>query len=722
MNINFKLEFKDNKGNKENIYYAKSKNNVIIKQKEYNKEYNKKNNQENNNIVFVKMLKEMNDRLEEDSTRLDIIERLGYTKLDSNNIINKENLYMSINTISKNELNNMLSINSNLANDYIKLLKMDVDEYFQRCKKYLKNKLYFKLLEYEKNEIDTYSVRSLSLLKNILEDKNKKYTNNITKHISNKQKEIYNLITITKDKTIKYSNIKDEIKLKLKSHPIFPNIYFDLFRTRKGIRDLRLEKFVDINIYFMKTNNNNIIKKELKNILNVEKNSSTLFKNYNLSTIKDVLGINKLKKFSDNTNRNNTNKNSIKIQKCINIITKDILEIMINVDTEINDIISPLYTRQMDYFKTKISYNILLCFNSENVDNIFTQQIFVAKGFNGTVYKSNDYILKYEHLRFRKELNQNQNSISYKFNNYIVFTSFIQSLIQNYLYELNNDYVPEFISYSISYGNDKCLTVMKDAFNSNNKSFKGTFWDFIKKQSLNNTNKTKISDSKIYITNILVIIIEICTILEFYQKNSYFVHSDFNPKNIMLECNFNENNIIGDLSVKIIDFQYSSIIINHDGTLKIFKDVGFGSFKIIEQVNPYVSSLWNKIDIMHLVSIILFSLISLKKNERNINYKILYYTLLKIFNFSDNFYEKFKKNINEEEILPNNLFRLFRKYINLFKNKQFENIFGYENFNTNKKKDLYSKFIPKILKQELQNLNTNFNTNFNKNKKNIPTL
>ena len=152
MNINFKLEFKDNKGNKENIYYAKSKNNVIIKQKKYNKE--------NKYINFDEMLKIMKDRLKNDSTRLDIIERLKYTKLDSNNIIKNENLYMSIKTINKNELNNMLSTNSNLADDYIKLLKMDVDEYFQRCKKYLKNKLYFKLLEYENSKIGIYKLPS----------------------------------------------------------------------------------------------------------------------------------------------------------------------------------------------------------------------------------------------------------------------------------------------------------------------------------------------------------------------------------------------------------------------------------------------------------------------------------------------------------------------------------------------------------------------------------
>ena len=754
MNINFKLEFKDNKGNKENIYYAKSKNNVIIKQKKYNKE--------NKYINFDEMLKIMKDRLKNDSTRLDIIERLKYTKLDSNNIIKNENLYMSIKTINKNELNNMLSTNSNLADDYIKLLKMDVDEYFQRCKKYLKNKLYFKLLEYENSKIGIYKLPSF---KKTLEDKNKKYTKEINSHISYKKNKIDQLIEKTKDKTIKYSDIKNNIKSELKNFK-FPNIYFDLFRTRKGIRDLRLNKLEHININFMKTNKNINIKNELTNNLN--KNSSTLFNNLNLSTIINVLGINKLKKFSNNTNGNKTNGNntnrnssrnknsltngnssknnttgnningnSLTNQEGINIITEDILNIMINVSNPIDDIISPLYTQKINYLKTKISYNILLYFNSKNVDKIFPTKKEIGRGYNGIVYKSNDDILKYEHLRFRQKLNQNSNSnsISYKFNNYIVFTSFIQSLIQNYLYDLNNAYVPEIISYSISYENDKCLTIMKEAFDSNNKkkSFNGTFWKFITDQSLNKTNNTNNTYSKIYIDNILLIIIEICTILEFYQKKSYFVHSDFHAKNIMLECNFNEDNKIKDLSVKIIDFQFSSIIINYNGTLKIFKDVGFDSFKIIEQVNPHVSSLWNKIDIMYLVVIILFDLISLNKNDRNINYKILYYTLLKIFKFSPDFYENFKnylrdeENIKEEEILLKKK-KLFRKYIKLFKNKQFEKIFGYENFNKNnknKKKELYSKFIPIVLKKELQNLNknfnTNFNTNFNKNK-NIPTL
>ena len=249
------------------------------------------------------MLKIMKDRLKNDSTRLDIIERLKYTKLDSNNI-NNENKYMSIKTISKNELNNMLSTNSNLANDYIKLLKMDVDEYFQRCKKYLKNKLYFKLLEYENSKIDKYKPPHF---KETLNEKKIYYTQKINIHISYEKNKIDQLIEKTKDKTINYSDIKDEIKLKLKKFE-FPNIYFDLFRTRKGIRDLRLNKLEHININFMKTNKNINIKNELTNNLN--KNSSTLFNNLNLSTIINVLGINKLKKFSNNTNGNKTNGNN----------------------------------------------------------------------------------------------------------------------------------------------------------------------------------------------------------------------------------------------------------------------------------------------------------------------------------------------------------------------------------------------------------------------------
>jgi hypothetical protein len=386
-------------------------------------------------------------------------------------------------------------------------------------------------------------------------------------------------------------------------------------------------------------------------------------------------------------------------------ITKSILEYMIDIRLPIESTEDPIFTRKNEYLKTYISYQILQSFNSKDLflTTPNSNRKILAHGFSGKVFIKNNDILKYEHLRFRqppKNFTGNHNyyasnTIRYLFNNYVLFSLLIQSLIQNYLYNLDTTKVPEFISYSISYEKDICLTIMKNAFNMNNRNnkniFIGTLMDFIKEQSKDKYFKN-------CTINILKILKELCKVLNFFQEKCYFVHGDFHAKNIILYCEINENYLVQNISIKLIDFSFSSIIININGDLKILKDVGFGTLKMLEQVNPIISNIWNKIDILYLISNFIFNLntsSNLACLLHNININGFLKIFLKILNIPNNIYEIFLDNCNK--INKKHTYKLF---ISLFKSNKLIELC---NLNSINKKQFYLNFIPKNLEILLDN-------------------
>ena len=608
------------------IYYSPSKEKAIETQKK---------NMNMKTISFENMLIEMKKRIDNEDRRLEILKNLGYTKIESNNIVPEENKYLSIKTITKNELNNMLSANKSKANKYIELLRMDLDEYYARfCAK----------------------IKSKELCRLYID--NAKYG--------------INLIIEEHKESKKYYEIKKKIKDKL-SELHMPPIYFDLFRTRKGIRDLRSQhSYVrNIDYTFMETNINRSIRSSLN--ININQNN-------NINLI-DLLGIKKIIKYNKNGNKL-TNVNDLKYQT----IFEYIKEFMIDIKIPIEEIIDPLFIRTKDFLKLKISYKIFESFNSNiSLYTSFNSKKKIASGYSGIVFRNNNDILKYEDLRLgnpiKKYVNNHNKyfpSISYLFNNYIVFTTLIQSLIQNYLYNIYQDGVPEFINYSLSYNDRLSLTRMKLAFEENEyvhneNKFVGTFHNFmvIESESLQNNEN--------FIKNILLILIEICKLLEIYQNGCYFVHGDLHASNIMVKCNFNEMHLVQNIHIKLIDFQFSSIILKINGDKKIFKDFGFGTYKLVEQCNPYISSIWNKLDILYFISTIFYNLNNLKDNK---NIKELFLKLSDIFNISIDIYKTFEEYSLENKFLS---FISSYKKSNMFKNKNEE----------------YTKFIPSILKTYL---------------------
>ena len=407
----------------------------------------------------------------------------------------------------------------------------------------------------------------------------------------------------------------------------------------------------------------------------------------------EKLGINKIIRYNGNTKVNINSSPYI-------LIAKIISEYMYSIDMNIEEIRDPLFIRKRELFKLEISEIILSSFNSESLYSSFSNKKKLGSGFSAIVFSfDNDMILKYQDLRFgklSKKYIENHNKyfskgISYLFNNYEVFITSIQLLIQNYLYKLNNNYVPEILSYSISYEDGLSLTIIKLAFLKNNKNiFIGNMHEFIIKQS-------KIEDSNIFIKNLLLILKEVCVILDFYQKECYFIHGDLHINNIMLECEINSDNSIKKLKIKLIDFQFSSIIFSIDGKLKLFKDFNFGFLRIYEEINPFISSNWNKIDILYLLSTTLYYLDTNSKNNFNIKNFLL--VLLKIFNINSNSTNLFINNTN-------NSFDKFVLFLSIFKKKnKFNTIFIKNNQGLYNEKlyreKIYKKFIPSNLLKEL---------------------
>ena len=664
MNLSIDKELFSGVQTKENIYYGKNKKSIMEQQKIHQK-----------NVPFNDMLKEMKKRIDNEKRRLQIYEALGFSKTSSNNIIEGENLHMETKEISNENLNRTLSNNQNKADKYIELLQMDLDEYFNRYQQ--------------------------SIFRRIIGIITKKDIRNKIKSARQEiNKIIYNTLNNKKNGIIEYSKLKKDIIQKLNDLKM-PKIYFDLFRTRKGIRNLR-NQHIDINYTIMNTNNNELIKQKLERGYNFNTEKFIITRdNRGIDKLISALGINKIIRYGDTINKHMFRQSIVDKE-----ITKSILEYMIDIRLPIKSIEDPIFTRKNEYLKTYISYQILKSFNSTDVflNNVNKNANLLGHGGVGKVYIKENLIYKYEDIRFKtpnKKFTTGHSllkrSVYYKFNNYNVYTILIQLIIQNYLYYINNKYVPEFISYAISYDKNLSLTIMKKAFenniklNNNERIFQDSVKKFIENESLYDT----------FTINMFIILKELCVILDIYQKKCYFVHGDLHANNIILDCKINKKNLIYDIKIKLIDFAYSSIILNINGDLKMLKDIGFGTFKLFEKHNPYISNIWNKSDILYFILCIIYDLKNsgyFEFNNKNSHNKYLNNFLLSLFNIfhiNKDIYIIFLKKIVLSEINGSKKnIDTFILFVNLFiSEKSFNNY-----INNNKKKDFLNSLIPNNLK------------------------
>ncbi len=346
-----------------------------------------------------------------------------------------------------------------------------------------------------------------------------------------------------------------------------------------------------------------------------------------------------------------------------------------------------IFRLKREYYLMCISF-VLLDFNIENIN--YLPEVEGTSGFTATTRINESSIYKLENFRF-----ENYPSSSYMSSIYL-FSFFIQK----YLYNLNNDFVPDIenIYYHFTQKNEmrKSITKMKLAKNNKNTYI----YSINLLQLLIGKCPTNINKYFFEINNFEIFIIEIlkklCQILIFYQDACYFVHRDLHTSNIMINFNIIDNNFdLTNFEVKLIDFTYSSIIIQNKNRIKTeFMNSSYNYFNDPIYSNPYLNKEWNTCDLRYFIITLLFAKLYngnqqkleenifinkvLNSQNKTIKLKNIRSILLSIFQIDKNYlanYILFKysyKNNNKKCIKIEEL--IYREI--LFKKKVFNQIFG----------------------------------------------
>ena len=338
----------------------------------------------------------------------------------------------------------------------------------------------------------------------------------------------------------------------------------------------------------------------------------------------------------------------------------------------------------------KISLILLNC-NDDTIELPPNRKSNGKGGWASIFFNNNKQLIKkYESLRFHSH----EKRKAYTIYNYVPSQIFITMIIHNFLYNLNHDYVPQLFNISISYKNDLSLTIMENAF-SNITIENYVFQDYI----INQTS------DMYYVENILLFLYRISEILDFYQKRCYLVHSDFHPGNILISFQRIENTNkinIPTLNIKIIDFQFSSIIFFYNNKCKILRDVNMFNYRKTDYINPLISDIWNKVDLITLIIKIFISPYYNTKYEYlkdNENYKKLLLIISSIFNYNSN-----KHNTSNYLYRYNELKKIYISDISTFfsiiKSKKNREYF----FNYEESKDICKNYIPFYFMEEIKSI------------------
>ncbi len=359
----------------------------------------------------------------------------------------------------------------------------------------------------------------------------------------------------------------------------------------------------------------------------------------------------------------------------------------------ITETFDDIFRLKREYYLMCISF-ILLDFNIENIN--YLPEAEGTSGFTATTRINESSIYKLENFRF-----ENYPSSSYMSSIYL-FSFFIQKYLYNLknVNDLNKTYVPDIenIYYHFTQKNEmrKSITKMKLAKNNKNTYI----YSINLLQLLIGKCPTNINKYFFEINNFEIFIIEIlkklCQILIFYQDACYFVHRDLHTSNIMINFNIIDNNFdLTNFEVKLIDFTYSSIIIQNKNRIKTeFMNSSYNYFNDPIYSNPYLNKEWNTCDLRYFIITLLFAKLYngnqqkleenifinkvLNSQNKTIKLKNIRSILLSIFQIDKNYlanYILFKysyKNNNKKCIKIEEL--IYREI--LFKKKVFNQIFG----------------------------------------------
>jgi len=337
-------------------------------------------------------------------------------------------------------------------------------------------------------------------------------------------------------------------------------------------------------------------------------------------------------------------------------IKTEIYQCLINYLIDLKKDISSIYNYHIENIILLKLTKLLL---KKNFSNSTYIEIYnsnpVSKGATGRVFRVDNKIYKFGHLRIYYKSNFSKTKQIYGTVSYIPSLVLIEYSIQKYLHTLNNNYVPDIDNIDFDYDNDLSLMIMDYAFKESDSSYiVSDLQKFIETEM----------DRQSFVVDFFNVFKKICEILNFYQEKCCFVHNDLHFGNIFIKYKYEDSIFIFD--IKLIDFGFSSIIVYHDGKYKLFKDINLSGHKKIDFLNPFISNIWDKIDILFFISYFIFSNISIKKIENEYmffgnskNILTIIKILCNIFDIDLNYIKKYIESNLEFKLFPT-IFKIVR--------------------------------------------------------------
>ncbi len=437
----------------------------------------------------------------------------------------------------------------------------------------------------------------------------------------------------------------------------------------------------------------------LQEIEQKKRNNDKFSGRYDWDETIDMLGINQLS-FLKTSNRGNTLENYFKNN--YKIALKELINLyLMPIESIYNDIFL-LYRENIMMCISFILYNNNIKINIEGQN--------VAKGLYGKVKenKNKKIIYKYENLRIMSET-QRENGIKnngtlftkfykkYPINSYVSTQVLFSYMIQKYLYELNKNFVPNIYDIKFDFENENkepslplsenkekkddiqlSLTIM-------NKSNKNNRISFESSNLFEILFNTKLYTCENYIQFIKIILIKLCDILIYYQNKCFFVHRDLHVKNVVINYNINSNSNLIDnenIQVKIIDFSFSSILINNQSlVLSQFQYSNMKSLHNPTFTNSYFNKDWKKIDLKFFFTLFLFFFKPKGLKEFNIkNNNLIIFDnierlIINIINIEPGYNERFDDFKKIGCFIDHKAFDAFLKKNNIFGESFNDNIF-----------------------------------------------
>ncbi len=254
-----------------------------------------------------------------------------------------------------------------------------------------------------------------------------------------------------------------------------------------------------------------------------------------------------------------------------------------------------IFRLKREYYLMCISF-ILYDFNTTSMN--YLPESEGTSGFTAQTRINRDSLYKIENLLLKKYPKRSYMSSIYLFSFFI----------QKYLHNLEPSYVPDIenIHYhftNMNHERRKSITKMNLVRRRiNGLGYSINLFQLLTEPILKGTQKYffEIINFEQFFIEVLK---KLCIILQFYQERCFFVHRDLHTSNIMINFNLidNQHFDLTNFEVKIIDFTYSSIIINNrEGKSSEFMNTNYFYFFDVDVSNPYLNKDWDKFDLKYL--------------------------------------------------------------------------------------------------------------------------